>query len=55
MNSFLFGVEPHRAIEHVASGEVQQSVGVLVKRVVLDVDSVTSLLLELAHPHVGEA
>ena len=48
-------IESHRSIEHVASGEVQDSEGVFFNWVVFDVDSVVNAVFELADPHVGQA
>ena len=55
LNAYFGCVEPHRPIEHAASCEVEQGKGVLLNRVVFDVDSVSNLLLELANSHIGHA
>jgi len=51
----LGGIESHGAIEHIAPGEVEQSIGVFQSWVVLDIDSVVGWTLKGADAHVGHA
>lgn len=47
-------IQSHRSVEHIAAGEVQQCIGILINVVVFDIDSVMYGLLVLADTHVGK-
>ena len=51
--SLLMCLHPHLSVEQVTPSEIEQGEGVLVHRVVFEVDSVVSTSLETADAHIG--